>query len=53
MAARLNRSDYHTYAGSKGRTDFKEFPGRAHWIIAQEGWEEVADYAARWLEGIA
>jgi pimeloyl-ACP methyl ester carboxylesterase len=53
VAAGLNRSNLRKYAGSQARTDFKEFPGRAHWIIAQEGWEEVADYAARWLEGIA
>jgi alpha-beta hydrolase superfamily lysophospholipase len=53
VAAGLNRSNFHKYARSKARTDFKEFPGRAHWIIAQQGWEEVADYALRWLEGAA
>ena len=50
VAAGLNRSNYRKYARSKARTDFKEFPGRCHWIIAQEGWEEVADYSAAWLE---
>jgi pimeloyl-ACP methyl ester carboxylesterase len=52
VAAGLNRANFRKYAGSKARTDFKEFPGRAHWIIAQEGWEEVADYTARWLAGV-
>jgi pimeloyl-ACP methyl ester carboxylesterase len=45
-----NRSNYAKYLGSAARTDFKEFAGRTHWIIAQEGWEEVAGYAAAWLE---
>ncbi len=26
----------------------KEFPERSHFIIGQEGWEEVADYALQW-----
>jgi hypothetical protein len=26
----------------------KEFDGRAHFMPAQEGWEEVADYALDW-----
>ncbi|MFL5861537.1 MAG: alpha/beta hydrolase, partial [Solirubrobacteraceae bacterium] len=29
-------------------TEFKEFPGRSHFTIGQEGWEEVADYALDW-----
>lgn len=29
-------------------TDVKEFPGRAHLLPAQPGWEEVADYALDW-----
>jgi pimeloyl-ACP methyl ester carboxylesterase len=53
VAAGLNRSNFRKYARSKARTDFKEFPGRCHWIIAQEGWEEVAGYSAGWLEGLA
>jgi pimeloyl-ACP methyl ester carboxylesterase len=53
VAAGLNRSNFRKYSRSKARTDFKEFPGRCHWIIAQDGWEEVADYSAGWLEGAA
>jgi pimeloyl-ACP methyl ester carboxylesterase len=53
VAAALNRSNFRRYADTKARTEFKEFPGRAHWIIAQDGWEEVADYTARWLEDAA
>jgi pimeloyl-ACP methyl ester carboxylesterase len=29
-------------------TEVIEFPGRAHLMPAQEGWEEVADYALSW-----
>lgn len=29
-------------------TAFKSFPGRSHFLIAEPGWEEVADVALRW-----
>jgi pimeloyl-ACP methyl ester carboxylesterase len=29
-------------------TDFKSFPGRSHFLCAEPGWEEVADYAIEW-----
>jgi hypothetical protein len=25
--------------------DYKEYPGRSHYTLGQDGWEEVADYA--------
>jgi hypothetical protein len=28
--------------------EYNEFPGRSHFTLGQEGWEEVADYALRW-----
>jgi alpha-beta hydrolase superfamily lysophospholipase len=36
------------YAKSAAITDYKEFPGRSHFTIGQEGWEDVADYALDW-----
>jgi hypothetical protein len=30
-------------------TSFKEFPGRTHYIIGQENWQEVAEHIAGWL----
>ncbi len=33
---------------SEALTEYKEFPGRSHFTIGQEGWEEVADYALNW-----
>jgi pimeloyl-ACP methyl ester carboxylesterase len=50
VAAGLNRSNFRKYARSKTRTDFKEFQSRCHWLIAQDGWDEVAGYAAAWLD---
>jgi hypothetical protein len=36
------------YAKSPALTECHEFPGRSHWICAEPGWEEVADYALEW-----
>jgi alpha-beta hydrolase superfamily lysophospholipase len=46
----INRRNAKAYAKSPARTDFREFPDRTHWIIAQDGWEEVAGFVAGWLE---
>ncbi len=43
------KSNFGKYKGSPAKTDFKAFDGRAHWIIAQPGWEEVASYINDWL----
>ena len=48
----INRRNFKAYATSTAKTDFKEFPDRVHWIIAQDGWGEVAGYAADWLAGL-
>ena len=29
-------------------TDIREFPGRSHWLIAEPGWEDVADACIAW-----
>ena len=29
---------------------YREFPGHAHWIMAEPGWDEVAEYVSGWLE---
>jgi hypothetical protein len=31
-------------------TEIREFPGRSHLMPAQQGWEEIADYALAWAE---
>ena len=49
VPASVNRVNHKRYVDAGVPTDYKEFPGRCHWTIAQPGWEEVADYAAGWL----
>ena len=50
MPASLNRKNFRKYARSKAVTEFKVFPGRSHFIIAEKGWQEVADYAIDWVQ---
>lgn len=47
----MNRANYKKYERNEAITDFKEFPGRTHWVIAEPGWQEVADHAIGWAEG--
>jgi len=49
IPASLNKTNYNKYKQSSSITDFKEFPGRTHFIIGQKNWEEVADYIMSWL----
>jgi len=28
---------------------YKEFANHAHWVIAEPGWEEIAEYVDEWL----
>jgi pimeloyl-ACP methyl ester carboxylesterase len=48
VPASVDRSTFRKYRNSTAITDFKEFPGRSHLIVAQQGWEEVAEYALAW-----
>ena len=50
IPASLNKMNYERYAQSPSITDFKEFPGRAHFMVGQSGWEEVADAILAWLQ---
>jgi pimeloyl-ACP methyl ester carboxylesterase len=52
VGAGMNRQNFSNYRNAPSRTDFHEFPGRSHWIIAEPGWEEVADFAIEWVEGL-
>src|ERR671916_1327222 len=46
----VNESNAMHYRHTKSVTDYKEFPGRSHYTLGQESWEEVADYALEWAE---
>lgn len=48
VPAVVDRSAAKHYRKSNAITEYKEFPGRSHFIIGQDGWEEVADYALAW-----
>jgi len=48
MPPSVNESNAHHYRRSKAITDYYEFPGRSHYTLGQDGWEEVADYALDW-----
>jgi pimeloyl-ACP methyl ester carboxylesterase len=48
MPPSVNESNAHHYRRSRATTDYKEFPGRSHYTVGQDGWEEVADYALEW-----
>ena len=47
MPPSLQRSNAKHYR-SDTITEVKEFEGKAHLLPAQEGWEEVADFALEW-----
>jgi pimeloyl-ACP methyl ester carboxylesterase len=49
VEARMNLANFRKYARATAVTDYREFPGRTHWIVGQPGWEEVADHALEWL----
>lgn len=53
MPASLSRKMAGLYHRSPITTEYKEFPGRSHFIIGEKGWEEVADYALKWAEAHA
>ena len=42
------RSNLKLYRKSPTTVDYKEFPGRSHYTLGQDGWEQVADYALDW-----
>ena len=48
VPAVIDKSTADHYARSGAITDYKLFPARSHWTIAEPGWEEVTDYALDW-----
>lgn len=47
--AAMNRANFRAYRKSPSVTEFREFPRRSHWIIAEPGWEEVATEVLAWV----
>ncbi len=52
VPASLAHKAYEKYGKSDAQTDYIEFPGRPHLHMAAEGWEEVAEGIASWLDGV-
>jgi pimeloyl-ACP methyl ester carboxylesterase len=50
IPAALNEKNYARYRKGPSITELKVFPGRDHWLIASDGWEEIADYVRGWIE---
>jgi pimeloyl-ACP methyl ester carboxylesterase len=50
IPADLSRKNFEAYEDEASLTAFKEFAGRSHYICNEPGWEEVAGYAADWLD---
>ena len=48
MPPAVNQSNAKHYRHVKSVTDYKKFPGRSHYTVGEDGWEEVADYALEW-----
>ncbi len=42
------RATYRMQRRAPSTTELKSFPGRSHFLCAEPGWEEVADYALDW-----
>ncbi len=51
---KLTEANFKKFRHSDAVTEFKAFPGRSHYTLGQEGWEDVADYAIDWaLKAVA
>ncbi len=44
----INKSNLKRQQRTTSATEYKEYPGRAHFIAGEDGWEEVGDYALAW-----
>lgn len=46
--AAVVRNNYKLYRHSSAVTDYMEYPEHSHYVLAEAGWEQVADYALHW-----
>jgi pimeloyl-ACP methyl ester carboxylesterase len=49
MPPAIVRRMFRAHQASPARTDFVSFPGRTHWLIAQDGWEQIAQACVEWI----
>ena len=53
MTASIVRRTFRAYQASPARTELRTFPGRTHWLIAMDGWEEVAGACIDWIRSLS
>ena len=49
MPPAVVRAMFRAHQASPARTDFRSMPGRTHWLIAQDGWQDVAQACTDWI----
>jgi pimeloyl-ACP methyl ester carboxylesterase len=49
IPASLNFTNYKKYTHPQSVTNYKEFPGRNHFVLGQPNWKESADFILNWL----
>ncbi len=52
MPASLAKKQYEKYERSPAATEYIEFEGRPHLMMAAPGWEEIAASVDSWLDGV-
>jgi alpha-beta hydrolase superfamily lysophospholipase len=52
IPASVAKKQYKKYERSSAQTDYLEFEGRPHLLMAAEGWDEVAASIDSWLAGV-
>jgi pimeloyl-ACP methyl ester carboxylesterase len=51
VPAAMVKANFRLYNQRSGAiTEFREYPERTHWLIAQPGWEEIAGFIDNWLQ---
>jgi pimeloyl-ACP methyl ester carboxylesterase len=45
------KANFRLYRHSAAVTEYREFAGRTHFMIGQEGWQEIADHVIDWARG--
>lgn len=51
--AHLNLRNYKTYKRNGSVLDYKDFPGRNHYVINQDTWREDADFILKWIRSLS
>lgn len=50
IPAHLNARNFKKYKPSGSVLEYKEFPGRNHFVLGQPGWEGDAEYVLAWIQ---